>query len=287
MKLEIAAIEYADVAGSETEFVDETDRRLADLLAPEANDKLRHQILGHLSIASFMIVLGDRVPSFGAGVELGRVGHSTPVLYLNPRGVRRSCWIDDGALFAHLEVAEFDDVTEAVDIATTWLARWHPMIQRRWRERQARMLRTAPIAASFLDSWTGLASRESRLEAFTRTGLPADTFFGLFTPDGVAAAPLEDLQAMASALGVAPTALMSRRTFTHYADLEIAPLTKREFGAFLTAWDIGDWDSDRADRVLAIGRERARSRMELAEAGVDARHSLNHHTAWLRLEAEL
>lgn len=291
MKLEIAALEYTQATGPEVDYADETDRFLSELLAPEPDDKLRYKLLGHLSIASFLIIVGDRMASFGAGFEFGRVGHSTPVLYLNPKGVRRSRWIGDGALFAHLEVIEFEDTTDATQAAVAWLTRWYPVIQRRWREWQARMLRTGAVALSFLTAWSHLASREGRLEAFARTGLPVNTFFALLHPDGVAVASLEDLQAMACGLGLSLPALMAGNQgegldLTGLAR-EIAPLTKREYGAFLTAWEIADWDSDRAVRALATGRAMADRRAALGRAGIDARQSLNHHTAWLRIDTEL
>jgi hypothetical protein len=211
-RLEIAALPY--IGGDEPEdselddeaFNDEV-RKLTEV-SPDMN--LRRMMLIKLRTSDALVVVGGEQPSFGNGNEFARVGSAAAILYLRERDSPCSRWLDDEPGFCFLRVCtQGADPQEIFDQVFGWLSERAGIIEAHWRKRQTRLLRCGPIAITFAETWGAMASGRERLEAFASTGLPVDRFHELLSPDGVAAATWDDLEAMCRGLGLSIDSLRS------------------------------------------------------------------------------
>jgi hypothetical protein len=205
VRLEIAALPYIGGDGpdeselGDEEFNDEV-RRLTEV-SPDT--RLRRGMLIKLRTSDALVIIGGKQPSFGNGNEFARVGSATAVLYLRERESPCSRWLDDEPGFSFLRVcSQGSDPQDVADRVLSWLRDRAGIIEAHWRKRQTRLLRCGPIAMTFAESWAAMPTGRERLEAFASTGLPVDRFHELLSPDGVAGASWDDLEAMSRGLGL-------------------------------------------------------------------------------------
>jgi len=252
----------------DVESEDEATRLLAGALGREPNGRFRRRLIALLRGVSALVIYGEGGGSFGTGNEFGRIPRSTPVLYLRPHGAPLSRWLDDLVQYAHVEVVDLPedpDFDAMQEIVSSWLQAWRHAIEQRARARQVRMLRSGPMAALFAERW-GRLERKERLEAFIHTALPSDVFFSLLTPEGVADARKEELEAICDALGLDFSAAAS--------SAPLPTLTRRQRRAL----------SEFADEYR-IERPRERDLEEQAEDALalgTLRYALNTRGDWAR-----
>ena len=210
VRVEVAALPYIGGTDSEREELplEEFYEEVRKLTEVSPDNALRQTMLIGLRTSDALVIIGDEHPSFGNGNEFARMASTAANLYLHRRDTPCSRWLDDEPGFCFLRVRhQSGDHEEVSRLTLEWLIDRAGVIEAHWRQRQSRLLRWGPVAIKFAETWGSMSTGRARLEAFASTGFPVDRFQELLSPDGVATASGEELDAMCRGLGLSPNSL--------------------------------------------------------------------------------
>jgi len=210
VRVEVAALPYLGAADLEREELglEEFHEAVRQLTEVSPDSALRQMMLIGLRTSDALVMIGGEHPSFGGGNEFARMASTAANLYLHQREAPCSRWLDDEPGFCFLRVRhQVGDHHATVGLVVEWLMDRAGLIEAHWRRRQTRLLRWGPVAVTFAETWGSMSSGRARVEAFASTGLPVDRFQELLSPDGVATASGEELDAMCRGLGLSPESL--------------------------------------------------------------------------------